>query len=93
MRVFFAACVSLLVLSICGCVAPRTSDNVCFDSADCTTGAGQLKACIDAECVEVGCLSSEDCAIGTICDTESGDYRCEAGCHTDSDCLAGFNCQ
>jgi hypothetical protein len=84
----------LVLLSLGSCVLEeRRGGEVCFDSADCTTEEGQLEACIAARCVEVGCLSSADCEIGTICDTESGDYRCEAGCQSDSDCLAGFDCQ
>ena len=82
----------MLALTSCQTEAHRGGD-VCFDSADCTTDEDQLEACLNARCTPVECLSSADCEIGTVCDTDSGDYRCEAGCLSDGDCLAGFRCQ
>ena len=82
---------SLLLVSCQG--EERRPGDFCLDSGDCTTDDEQLEACIDSRCEAVECLSAADCEIGTICDVEGGDYRCEAGCQTDGDCLAGFSCQ
>ncbi len=83
-----------LLLSLGSCAqSDRRGGEVCFDSADCATDEEQLQACIDARCEAVDCLSSADCEVGTICAAESGEYRCEAGCNSDSDCLAGSSCE
>jgi len=89
-RCLFGLCL-LVALGSCAQDNRYGSDR-CSDAGDCNTDEEQLEACIDGLCVDVGCLSSADCEIGTICDTESGDYRCEAGCLGNSDCLAGFTC-
>jgi len=92
MRRTLLSLLSLMALASCQ-IEERRGGEVCFDSADCTTEEDKLEACLDARCEPVECLSSADCEIGTICDVEGGDYRCEAGCQSDGDCLAGFHCE
>lgn len=58
----------------------------CVDDGNCDDG----QACVEATCVDVECLTSEDCDIGNFCHLKT--HTCKPGCHEDSDCLAGEQC-
>lgn len=64
----------------------------CFDQSHCASDVGFLRACIDNYCQPVGCLSTADCGLGFVCDLQSEDRNCIAGCQATYDCPAGSNC-
>jgi len=77
----------------CGGVGldPRQGEP-CFDQSHCASDVGFLRACIDNYCQPVGCLSTADCGLGFICDLQSDERNCVAGCQANYDCPAGANC-
>ncbi len=60
----------------------------CLDHGDCE-GTSICDAATST-CREVGCLTSEDCALGSHCSEELN--TCVTGCAQDDDCLAGQSC-
>jgi len=85
---------SVFCITVVAAFAPSCAPRAvaCYDAGDCPSSGDQRFACIDGGCEEVDCLTTADCAIGNICDTEDNDYECEPGCDDNSDCLAGFRC-
>ncbi|MBW1881429.1 MAG: hypothetical protein JRJ84_23990 [Deltaproteobacteria bacterium] len=60
----------------------------CVDDGECEG----LAICdpVTAQCREVDCTSSAQCALGNHCDATI--HTCVTGCDADSDCLAGESC-
>lgn len=73
------------------CVGRGNDGGDCIDTGDCPTSEDGYVACVDGTCEEVECLSSNDCVIGTFCDT-GDDYDCVPGCEDSDDCIAGEWC-
>lgn len=73
----------LLALALaCG---GKTPPGECVDDGDCD---GIAVCSAENTCVEVQCLDSTQCPLGTHCD----DHTCFTGCAEDGDCLSGEVC-
>lgn len=72
-----------LVIALAACGTHKVGE--CFDRADC----GDRQICdVDSTCKTVECVESADCGPGAYC----SESKCEPGCGTDDDCLAGEKC-
>src|SRR5690606_2714190 len=60
----------------------------CTDHGDCE--GTSICDEVSLTCREVGCLTSEECALGSHCSPEL--FTCVTGCAADADCLAGEQC-
>ena len=81
-----------LLLASCG-QPRRGGGTACYDASECSSESGELEACVGGFCEAVGCLSSSDCPLDTVCDVEDFDYECEEGCHSNADCRDGKTCE
>ncbi len=71
------------MLALVGCAEPVPD---CVDNGQCALG----EACLAEVCVAVECLDSTTCGLEQFCDQRT--FTCEAGCETNTDCLAGQRC-
>ena len=74
-RLLIPALLGVLVLTT-GCGSDEQQDlGECQDNSGCSG----IQACVDNACVDVSCLSNQDCPLGQFCDPDT-DWTCVDGC-------------
>jgi hypothetical protein len=64
------------------CLLATNTCGACTQNSDCSRGTSSPYLCMDGECLDVDCITDDDCLIG-ICDPEA---------HACVECLSDANC-